>query len=113
MEIRKIIGPDMRWHATSTPQRDGHGDNPGGDRGGVNEPDVTWNGYGDQAGFACLRRCLQPGSTLRLDTGINLEKLTEISEMVERCGEWRAEAQGYSGKDMFTYMVNHGTRRWV
>jgi isopropylmalate/homocitrate/citramalate synthase len=110
MEIRRIIGPDMplachihnhNGMATATTL--------GAIEGGVNEPDVTWNGYGDQAGFACLEEVVCNLEALYgVDTGINLEKLTEISEMVEAmCGMETQKHKAYSGKDAFTFMVNH------
>jgi isopropylmalate/homocitrate/citramalate synthase len=110
MEIRRIIGPDMplachihnhNGMATATTL--------GAIEGGVNEPDVTWNGYGDQAGFACLEEVVCNLEALYgVETGIKLEKLTEVSEMVEKmCGMETQKHKAYTGKDAFTYMINH------
>jgi 2-isopropylmalate synthase len=77
--------------------------------GGVNEPDLTWNGYGDQAGFACLEEVVCNLEALYgVQTGIKLEKLTEVSEMVEKmCGMETQKHKAYSGKDAFAFMINN------
>ncbi len=108
-EIRKIIGLDMplachihnhAGMATATTLA--------AVEGGVNEPDATWNGYGDQAGFACLEEVVcNLEAYYGVDTGMKLDKLTEISEMVEKmCGMETQRHKAFSGKDAFAYMVN-------
>jgi len=109
-EIRKIIGPKMALAC--------HIHNHGGMatattlaavEGGVNEPDVTWNGYGDQAGFACLEEVVcNLEAYYGVQTGIDLGKLTEMSEKIEKmCGMETQRHKAYSGKDAFAYMINH------
>jgi 2-isopropylmalate synthase len=73
--------------------------------GGVNEPDCTWNGYGDQAGNACLEEVVCDLEALYgVQTGVKLEKLTEISEMVEKmCGVETQKHKAYTGKDAFAF----------
>ena len=109
-EIRKMIGPDMPL-AT-------HIHNHGGMasatclaavEGGVTEPDVTWNGYGDQAGFACLEEVVcDLEAYYDVRTGIDITKLTEVSEWLEQaCGMETQRHKAFSGKDAFAYMINH------
>jgi isopropylmalate/homocitrate/citramalate synthase len=75
--------------------------------GGVNEPDCTWNGYGDQAGNACLEEVVCDLEVLYgVDTGVNMEKLTEISEMVEKmCGVETQKHKAFTGKDAFAWPI--------
>jgi isopropylmalate/homocitrate/citramalate synthase len=109
-QIRRIIGPDMPLAC--------HIHNHGGMavattlgaiEGGVTEPDCTWNGYGDQAGFACLEEVVcNLEAYYGVQTGMKLEKLTEIAEWVEEaCGMETQRHKAYSGKDAYAYMINH------
>ena len=105
MEIKKIIG-DMPFACHI---HNHHGMavavTLGAIEGGVNEPDCTWNGYGDQAGFACLEEVVCNLEALYgVETGVKLEKLTEVSEMVEKmCGFETQRHKAYTGKDAFAY----------
>lgn len=108
-QIRGIIGPDMplachihnmAGMATATTLA--------AIEGGVTEPDVTWNGYGDQAGNACLEEVVcDLEAYYGVQTGMKMEKLTEVAEMVERmCGMETQRHKAYSGKDAFAFMIN-------
>jgi len=108
MEIKKIIG-DMPF-ACHIHNQNGMGTATtlGAIEGGVDEPDCTWNGYGDQAGNACLEEVVCDLEALYgVNTGVNLEKLTEISEMVEKmCGIETQKHKAFTGKDAFAFMIN-------
>jgi 2-isopropylmalate synthase len=107
MEIKKIIG-DMPF-ACHIHNHHGMGVavTLGAIEGGVNEPDCTWNGYGDQAGNACLEEVVCDLEALYgVQTGVKLDKLTEISEMVEKmCGVETQKHKAYTGKDAFAHMI--------
>jgi len=107
MEIKKIIG-DMPF-ACHIHNHHGMGVavTLAAIEGGVNEPDVTWNGYGDQAGNACLGEVVCNLEALYgVQTGVKLDKLTEVSEMVEKmCGVETQKHRAYTGKDAFAFMV--------
>lgn len=106
-QIRKYIGPDMplachihNYHGMGTATT------LGAIEGGTTEPDCTWNAYGDQAGNACLEEVVcNLESMYNVKTGVKLEKLTEISEMVERmCGVETQYHKAFSGKGAFAFM---------
>jgi isopropylmalate/homocitrate/citramalate synthase len=107
MEIRKYIGKDMplachihNYHGMGTATT------LGAIEGGTTEPDCTWNAYGDQAGNACLEEVVcNLESLYGVKTGVKLEKLTEISEMVERmCGVETQYHKAFTGKGAFAFM---------
>jgi len=109
MEIKKIIG-DM---PLACHEHDQHGMGTatalGAVEGGTNEPDCTWNGYGDQAGNGCLEEVVCNLEFMYgVKTGIKLEKLTEVSMMFEKmCGVEAQRHKAYTGKDAFTFMAHN------
>jgi isopropylmalate/homocitrate/citramalate synthase len=107
VEIRKYIGRDMPL-ACHIHNHHGMGTATtlGAVEGGTTEPDCTWNGYGDQGGNACLEEVVcNLESLYGVHTGVKLEKLTEISEMVERmCGVETQYHKAFTGKGAFAFM---------
>ena len=105
MEIKKIVG-DMPL-ASHIHNHHGMGvaSTLAAIEGGVEEPECTWNGYGDQAGNACLEEVVcNLEAMYGVNTGVKLEKLTEISEMVEKmCGVETQTHKAYSGKGAFAF----------
>lgn len=109
MEIKKIVG-DMPLACHIHDQHGmGVASTLGAVEGGTNEPDCTWNGYGDQAGNACLEELVCNLEMLYgVNTGIKLERLTEVSEMVEKmCGVETQRHKAYTGKDAFAFMAHN------
>jgi 2-isopropylmalate synthase len=108
MEIKKIIGDMPLGCHIHNHSGLGVANTLAAIEGGVTEPDCTWNGYGDQAGLNCLAEVVCDLEALYgVKTGFKLEKLTEVSEMVEKmCGVEVQKHKAFTGKDAFAFMIN-------